>query len=231
MSSTRPARPVGRSRGVPRGLTAEPEVVSRTRRPRMRRGGTTPSAVSTRRRPRSAKGVFGHVAENAVPRSIFFLAWLTRDFAQNFRDARSGRDLATINRRAPWRPQRRRRKRLRSGIVPIQRRVLGTPRVVLHAPAAPRPAQGWRRTDRPPQTSVAPYVWRTPPFLPIAELGSNRVYFVSPAVGLPGANEIASVLRSLAGDTAKIFTPQVVLHPRRLRGRKISCRADDAVRR
>ena len=124
------------------------------------------------------------VAENAVPRSIFFLAWLTRDFAQNFRDARSGRDLATINRRAPWRPQRRRRKRLRSGIVPIQRRVLGTPRVVLHAPAAPRPAQGWRRTDRPPQTSVAPYVWRTPPFLPIAEMGSNRVYFVSPAVGL-----------------------------------------------
>ena len=196
MSSTRPARPVGRSRGVPRGLTAEPEVVSRTRRPRTRRGGTTPSAVSTRRRPRSAKGVFGHVAENAVPRSIFFLAWLTRDFAQNFRDARSGRDLATINRRAPWRPQRRRRKRLRSGIVPIQRRVLGTPRVVLHAPAAPRPAQGWRRTDRPPQTSVAPYVWRTPPFLPIAEMGSNRVYFVSPAVGLPGANEIASTVFS-----------------------------------
>ena len=33
------------------------------------------------------------------------------------------------------------------------------------APAAPRPAQGWRRTDRSPQTSVAPYVWRTPPFL------------------------------------------------------------------
>ena len=191
--STRPARPVGRSRGVPRGLTAEPEVVSRTRRPRTRRGGTTPSAVSTRRRPRSAKGVFGHVAENAVPRSIFFLAWLTRDFAQNFRDARSGRDLATINRRAPWRPQRRRRKSLRSGIVPRQGRVLGTPRVVLHAPAAPRPAQGWRRTDRSPQTSVAPYVWRTPPFLPIAEMGSNRVYFVSPAVGLLGAEKKPSV--------------------------------------
>ena len=90
---------------------------------------------------------------------------MTRDFAQNFRDARSGRDLATINRRAPWRPQRRRRKRLRSGIVPRQRRVLGIPRVDLHALAAPRPAQGWRRTDRSPQTSVASYVWRTPPFL------------------------------------------------------------------
>ena len=165
MSSTRPARPVGRSRGVPRGLTAEPEVVSRTRRPRTRRGGTTPSAVSTRRRPRSAKGVFGHVAENAVPRSIFFLRYCGGDFAQNFRDARSGRDLATINHRAPRRPQRRRRKSLRSGIVPRQGRVLGIPRVVLHAPAAPRPAQGWRRTDRSPQTSVAPYVWRTPPFL------------------------------------------------------------------
>ena len=111
------------------------------------------------------KGVFGHVAENAVPRSIFFLAWLTRDFAQNFRDARSGRDLATINRRAPWRPQRRRRKSLRSGIVPRQRRVLGIPRVDLHALAAPRPAQGCRRTDRSPQTNVAPYVWRTPAFL------------------------------------------------------------------
>ena len=157
MSSTRPARPVGRSRGVPRGLTAEPEVVSRTRRPRTRRGGTTPSMVSTRRRPRSAKGVFGHVAENAVPRSIFFLRNCGGDFAQNFRNARSGRDLATINHRAPRRPQRRRRKSLRSGIVPRQGRVLGIPRVVLHAPAAPRPAQGWRRTDRSPQTSVAPY--------------------------------------------------------------------------
>ena len=126
---------------------------------------TTPSAVSTRRCPRGAKGVFGHVAENAVPRSIFFLRYCGGDFAQNFRDARSGRDLATINHRAPRRPQRRRRKSLRSGIVPRQGRVLGIPRVVLHAPAAPRPAQGWRRTDRSPQTSVAPYVWRTPPFL------------------------------------------------------------------
>ena len=165
-------------------MTAEPEVVSRTRRPRTRRGGTTPSAVSTRRRPRSAKGVFGHVAENAVPRSIFFLRYCGGDFAQNFRDARSGRDLATINHRAPRRPQRRRRKSLRSGIVPRQGRVLGIPRVVLHAPAAPRPAQGWRRTDRSPQTSVAPYVWRTPPFWQMAEMRSNRVYFVSPAVGL-----------------------------------------------
>ena len=50
---------------------------------------------------------------------------------------------------------------MRSGIVPRQRRVLGIPRVDLHALAAPRPAQGWRRTDRSPQTSVALYVWRT----------------------------------------------------------------------
>ena len=70
--------------------------------------------------------------------------------------------------------------RLRSGIVPRQRRVLGIPRVDLHALAAPRPAQGWRRTDRPPQTSVAPYVWRTPPFLLNAEIrnGPNRVYIL-----------------------------------------------------
>ena len=115
----------------------------------------------SRRRPRSAKSIFGRVAENAVPRSIFFLRYCGGDFAQNFRDARSGRDLATINHRAPRRPQRRRRKSLRSGIVPRQGRVLGIPRVVLHAPAAPRPAQGWRRTDRSPQTSVALYVWRT----------------------------------------------------------------------
>ena len=137
--ATRPARPVGRSRGVPRGLTAEPEVVSRTRRPRTRRGGTTPSAVSTRRRPRSAKSIFGRVAENAVPRSIFFLAWLTRDFAQNFRDARSGRDLATINRRAPWRPaatEELERKRLRSAIVP-------------RTPSSRHPARRFARARRP----------------------------------------------------------------------------------
>ena len=102
-----PSGGLGASR-LPRASTAEPEVVSRTRRPRTRRGGTTPSPVSTRRRPRSAKGVFGHVAENVVSRSIFFLRNCGGDFAQNFRDARSGRDLATINRRAPQRPQRRR---------------------------------------------------------------------------------------------------------------------------
>ena len=198
MSSTRPARPVGRSRGVPRGLTAEPEVVSRTRRPQTRRGGTTPSAVSTRRRPRSAKGVFGRVAENAVPRSIFFLAWLTRDFAQNFRDARSGRDLATINRRAPWRPQRRRRKRLRSGIVPRQRRVLGIPRVDLHALAAPRPAQGWRRTDRSPQTSVAPYVWRTPPFLANGRNAVKPGLFCEPSGRVVASCAYARLLSALA---------------------------------
>ena len=157
-----------------------------------------------RRRNRRTKGVFGHVAENAVPRSIFFLAWLTRDFAQNFRDARSGRDLATINRRAPWRPQRRRRKRLRSGIVPRQRRVLGIPRVDLHALAAPRPAQGWRRTDRSPQTSVAPYVGARRLFWQMAEMRSNRVYFVSPAVGLRRVGPFASVLLPLASPQAKI---------------------------
>ncbi len=143
----------------------------------LRRVGETNGLADWARRasPRS------DVAENAVPRSIFFLAWLTRDFAQNFRDARSGRDLATINRRAPWRPQRRRRKRLRSGIVPRQRRVLGIPRVDLHAPAAPRPAQGWRRTDRSPQTSVAPYVWRTPPILAKCRNGLKPGLFCEPS--------------------------------------------------
>ena len=120
-------------------------------------GALVPETLSTRPSRPVGPSRQVYVAENAVPRSIFFLAWLTRDFAQNFRDARSGRDLATINHRAPRRPQRRRRKSLRSGIVPRQGRVLGIPRVVLHAPAAPRPAQGWRRTDRSPQTSVAPY--------------------------------------------------------------------------
>ena len=57
------------------------------------------------------------------------------------------------------------RRRARRPALPRQRRVLGIPRVDLHAPAARRPAQGWRRTDRSPQTSVAPYVWRTPPYL------------------------------------------------------------------
>ena len=150
-------------------------------------GALVPETLSTRPSRPVGPSRQVYVAENAVPRSIFFLAWLTRDFAQNFRDARSGRDLATINHRAPRRPQRRRRKSLRSGIVPRQGRVLGIPRVVLHAPAAPRPAQGWRRTDRSPQTSVAPYVWRTPPFWQMAEMRSNRVYFVSPAVGLRSA--------------------------------------------
>ena len=64
---------------------------------------------------------------------------------------------------------------------------LGIPRVVLHALAAPRPAQGWRRTDRSPQTSVAPYVGARRLFWQMAEMRSNRVYFVSTAVGLLSA--------------------------------------------
>ena len=71
--------------------------------------------------------------------SIFFLAWLTRDFAQNFRDARSGRDLATINRRAPWRPaatEELERKRLRSAIVP-------------RTPSSRHPARRFARARRP----------------------------------------------------------------------------------
>ena len=58
--------------GRPARLDRGARITSRERRPRARREGTTTSPVSTTGRSRSAKGVFGHVAENAVPRSIFF---------------------------------------------------------------------------------------------------------------------------------------------------------------
>ena len=51
--------------GRPARLDRGARILSRERRPRERRGGTTSSAVSTARRSRTAKGVFGDVAENA----------------------------------------------------------------------------------------------------------------------------------------------------------------------